>query len=216
MPWVYTKHEDDSCILNIGPRWRWMVSLMQWQIHSYEENSTARLPGTEPQASSLQPLTLQDELSWLFHINPTMNTERPQILMAPQLTDHDWFTINEMLWHHNLSQQSNTKWNVNSFLLWKQTTITLLSSKSNVFRYRDVHLSQPSGIFKCRVNRRWYYENYTKFRRTTNAYRMRPLNLNASISFVSPDDGRRNDIPLWLRVWMLAAEVLWCESKMKF
>jgi len=40
-----------------------MVSLMQWQIHSYEENSTARLPGTEPQASSLQPLTLQDELS---------------------------------------------------------------------------------------------------------------------------------------------------------
>lgn len=135
---IYKHSEDDPCILNIGTRCRQVVSLMQWQIHSFE-NSPAHLPGTESQVSSLQPLTLQDELLWLFHTYPTLNKLQRdhKFWWHPSWQIMILFTINEMSWHHNLSHRSNTKWNVSSF---PETTITLLSSKSNVFRYRDVHL----------------------------------------------------------------------------
>jgi hypothetical protein len=77
----------------------------------------------------------------LFRTYPTLNKLQRdhKFWCNPSWQIMIWFTINEML-YHNLWHRSNTKRNVNSFLPWKQTTITLLSSKSNVFRYRDVHL----------------------------------------------------------------------------
>lgn len=75
--------------------------------------------------------------------------------------------------------------------------------------------SQPSDVFKCRVNRRWYYGNYTKFCRTNRLTYACPLNLNTSISVASPDDGRSNAVTLWLGVWHVSgwSAKVWIENK---
>ena len=142
-----------------------------------------------------------------------------QILMAPSWHIMLWSTINDIIWHPNLSHPSITREIKCEFCYTlKETNLTQLSSKSNVFRHRDVHLFPTLCRFRMSFQPalvlRKLHKILSEQQRLTYT---RPLNLNARIFVFSPDDGRRNVIPLLLEVCltcnMLAAKVLCMKRK---